>query len=50
MSYSVDDITVVAALEGQNGRELTFVADVLRGDGTKLAQARSLNVLLKREM
>ena len=46
---SVDEITVVAAFEGQNGRELTFVADVLRGDGAKLATARSLNVLLKRE-
>lgn len=49
ISAKVDEITVVAAFEGQNGRELTFVADVLRGDGAKLATARSLNVLLKRE-
>ncbi len=48
ISTSVAEITVVAAFEGQNGRELTFVADVLRHDGTKLATARSLNVLLKR--
>jgi len=46
---SVTEITVVAAFESQNDRELIFVADVLRGDGTKLAQARSVNVLLKRE-
>lgn len=46
---SVAEITVVAAFAGQNGRELTFVADVLRGDGAKLATARSVNVLLKRE-
>ena len=46
---SVAEITVVAAFTGQNGRELTFVADVLRGDGAKLATARSVNVLLKRE-
>ncbi|MCB8929376.1 MAG: PaaI family thioesterase [Ardenticatenaceae bacterium] len=50
ISTSVAEITVVAAFEGQNGRELTFVADVLRGDGTKLATARSLNVLLKRDV
>ena len=49
ISASIEEITVVAAFEGQNGRELTFVADVLRNDGTKLATARSLNVLLKRE-
>lgn len=46
---SVTEITVVAAFESQQERELTFVADVLRGDGTKLAQGRSVNVLLKRE-
>lgn len=44
----IKQITVVAAFEGQQGRELTFVADVLRDDGTKLAQARSTNILLKR--
>lgn len=49
ISANIEEITVVAAFEGQNGRELTFVADVLRNDGTKLATARSLNVLLKRE-
>ncbi len=45
---SIKQITVVAAFEGQQGRELTFVADVLRDDGAKLAQARSTNILLKR--
>lgn len=50
ISTNVDEITVVAAFDGQNGRELTFVADVLRSDGTKLATARSLNVLLKRDV
>ncbi|MCA9920028.1 MAG: PaaI family thioesterase [Anaerolineales bacterium] len=49
ISPSIAEITVVAAFAEQNGRELTFVAEVLRGDGTKLATARSLNVLLKRE-
>jgi hypothetical protein len=39
----------VASFEAQNGRELIFVADVLREDGAKYAQARSVNVLLKRE-
>jgi len=46
---SVSEITVTAAFESQTDRELIFVADVLRDDGTKLAQARSINVLLKRE-
>jgi uncharacterized protein (TIGR00369 family) len=46
---SVTEITVTAAFESQQDRELIFVADVLRDDGTKLAQARSVNVLLKRE-
>jgi len=46
---SVTEITVVASFESQQDRELIFVADVLRDDGTKLAQARSVNVLLKRE-
>lgn len=49
ISANIDEITVTAAFEGQNGREVTFVADVLRGDGAKLAQARSVNVLLKRK-
>lgn len=44
---SVTEITVVATFKSQADRELIFVADVLRGDGTKLAQARSVNVLLK---
>lgn len=48
ISASIAEINVVAAFAEQNGRELTFVADVLRNDGTKLATARSLNVLLKR--
>jgi uncharacterized protein (TIGR00369 family) len=48
VSDKIKQITVVAAYEGQQGRELTFVADVLRDDGTKLAQARSINILLKR--
>ena len=46
---SVTEITVVASFESQQDRELIFVADVLRDDGTKLATARSVNVLLKRE-
>jgi uncharacterized protein (TIGR00369 family) len=46
---SVSEITVTAAFESQQDRELVFVADVLRGDGTKLAQGRSVNVLLKRK-
>jgi uncharacterized protein (TIGR00369 family) len=45
---SVSEITVTAAFESQQDRELIFVADVLRGDGTKLAHGRSVNVLLKR--
>ena len=49
VSKGVSQITVVAAFAEQNGRELTFVADVLRDDGSKLAQARSTNVLLKRQ-
>jgi uncharacterized protein (TIGR00369 family) len=48
ISAKIKQITVVAAFEGQQGRDLTFVADVLRDDGTKLAQARSTNILLKR--
>ena len=48
ISESIQQITVVAAFAGQYERELTFVADVLRDDGAKLAQARSVNVLLKR--
>ena len=46
---NVSGITVVASFESQNGRELIFVADVLREDGAKYAQARSVNVLLKRD-
>lgn len=49
ISTSVAEITVVAAFEAQQERELIFVADVLCGDGAKLATARSVNVLLKRE-
>jgi hypothetical protein len=48
ISAKIKQITVIAGFEGQQGRELTFVADVLRYDGTKLAQARSTNILLKR--
>jgi uncharacterized protein (TIGR00369 family) len=46
---SVSEIIVTAAFESQKERELVFVADVLREDGTKFAQARSVNVLLKRD-
>ena len=46
---SVAHIIVVAAFESENGRELVFTADVLREDGAKFAQARSVNVLLKRK-
>ncbi len=49
ISARIRQITVVAAFEAQNGRELTFAADVLRDDGAKLAQARSVNILLKRK-
>ncbi len=49
ISAKIKQITVVAAFEAQNERELTFVADVLRDDGAKLAQARSVNVLLKQK-
>ncbi|MCB9421685.1 MAG: PaaI family thioesterase [Ardenticatenaceae bacterium] len=49
ISDKIKQITVVAAFAGQQDRELTFVADVLRDDGTRLAQARSTNVLLKRK-
>ncbi|MCP5101411.1 MAG: PaaI family thioesterase [Chloroflexi bacterium] len=49
ISKRIKQITVVAAFESQHERELTFVADVLRGDGAKLAHARSVNVLLKRK-
>jgi uncharacterized protein (TIGR00369 family) len=46
---SVDEITVTAAFESQQDRELIFVAEVLRDEDTKLATARSVNVLLKRD-
>ena len=46
---SVTEITVFAAFDSQEERELIFVADVLRGDGAVLAKGRSVNVLLKRE-
>ncbi|KAA3664203.1 MAG: PaaI family thioesterase [Chloroflexi bacterium] len=49
VSANIENITVVATFEGQHERELTFVADVLRDDGAKLAQAKSINVLLKRK-
>jgi hypothetical protein len=42
------EIIVTASFEAQNGRELIFVADVKRGDGAVLAQARTVNILLKR--
>lgn len=42
------EIIVAASFESQNDRELIFVAEVKRGDGALLAQARSVNVLLKR--
>lgn len=48
ISPRIDAITVVAAFERAEGRELVFVADVLRSDGAKLAHARSVNVLLKK--
>ncbi len=44
----IAEITVTAAYDSQNGRELIFVADVLRSDGSVLAHARTVNVLLKR--
>jgi hypothetical protein len=44
----ITEIIVTAAFESQNGRELIFVADVKRGDGAVLAQARTVNILLKR--
>lgn len=47
VSANIEHITVVAGFEGQQDCELTFVADVLRDDGKKLAQARSINVLMK---
>ena len=50
ISARIKQITVVAAFEAQHERELTFVADVLRDDGAKLAQARSVNILLKRKI
>jgi acyl-coenzyme A thioesterase PaaI-like protein len=43
----IKQITIIAVFEEQRGRELTFVADVLRDDGAKLAQARFTNILLK---
>lgn len=47
VSAAVSHITVKAAFVEQNGRELIFEADVVRDDGAKFAQARSVNVLLK---
>jgi acyl-coenzyme A thioesterase PaaI-like protein len=44
----ITEIIVTASFEAQNGRELIFVADVKRGDGAVLAQARTVNILLKR--
>ena len=41
------DITVVAWLEAQEGRELVFKAEVRRGTDTTLAQATLRNVILK---
>lgn len=49
ISDSVETITVTAALESENGRDLTFTAEVKRSDGAVLALARSHNVLLKRK-
>lgn len=46
----ITEIVVTAAFESENGRELIFVADVKRGDGAVLAQARAVNVMLKRSM
>ena len=50
ISTKIENITVVASFAGQHERELTFVADVLRDDGAKLAHARSINVIMKRNM
>lgn len=49
ISARIMEITVTAAFEAQDGRELIFVAEVLRHDGAKLATARSINVLLKHD-
>ena len=46
---TVTQITVKAAFVEQNGRKLIFTADVMRDDGAKFAQARSVNVLLKKK-
>ena len=44
---TISQITVKADFIEQNGRELIFDAVVMRDDGAKFAQARSVNVLLR---
>ena len=45
---SIDEITVVARLAEEDGRELLFEAEVRRGTDTVLAKATSRNVVLRR--
>lgn len=42
----LETITVVAQYEGQNGRELTFTAKVLRHDEKVLAEATAIQVII----
>jgi uncharacterized protein (TIGR00369 family) len=44
---TISQITVKAEFVEQNGRELIFDAVVMRDDGARFAQARSVNVLLR---
>lgn len=48
ISPTLDEITVVAWLEAENGRDLQFAAEVRRGADTVLAKATSHNVILRR--
>lgn len=44
---NIEKIMVVARFEGQNGRELTFTAKIMRDGETVLAEVTALQVILK---
>lgn len=44
---NIEQIMVVARYEGQDGRALTFTAKIMRDEGTVLAEATALQIILK---
>ncbi|MGB0385982.1 MAG: PaaI family thioesterase [Ardenticatenaceae bacterium] len=44
---TLSHIIVEAQFEGKNGRELTFLANVLDEEGNLLAQGKSINVIIR---